>query len=414
MRPGQCAPARHVLMAPPPPPAQPRTAPLPRGRAPAPCCCGRAGGAAGWWRRALLVALTLSYESRRAQDEAEPWPPRPRPRCGASCCARCRRCRRWASPRPTGARWRARRLLRAAALLRVERRDRRWQVGAGGRHPVRPPLFTQMPRATSASRPSWPARRAARGRRRVLAQLLRAAARRAGAGGGGPVRAPLRIAGRASPGFLVGSFGAGRCSTRRAHCRRAGAPHELSFVEGDGTRLARAGVPRGAGVYVAERVVDLPGSRCSCAPTAARPAQPDPQPDLALVLGLSLALFAVVLLLARDVRRRAEAERALAEALAFRKAMEDSLITGLRARDLRRPRHLRQPGLLRDGGLQRRGAAGAPPSRGAALLAARERASRVPAAPGSTAGAAAAAGRSARRARASRPCSCARTASASR
>jgi two-component system sensor histidine kinase DctS len=41
-----------------------------------------------------------------------------------------------------------------------------------------------------------------------------------------------------------------------------------------------------------------------------------------------------VLLLARDVRRRAAAESALAEALAFRKAMEDSLSTGLRARDL--------------------------------------------------------------------------------
>jgi two-component system sensor histidine kinase DctS len=54
----------------------------------------------------------------------------------------------------------------------------------------------------------------------------------------------------------------------------------------------------------------------------------------ALVLGLSIALFGVVLLLARDVRRRAQAERALAEALAFRKAMEDSLSTGLRARDM--------------------------------------------------------------------------------
>jgi two-component system sensor histidine kinase DctS len=59
-------------------------------------------------------------------------------------------------------------------------------------------------------------------------------------------------------------------------------------------------------------------------------------PNLAtgLVLGLSLALLALVGLLARDVRRRALAERALAEALAFRKAMEDSLVTGLRARDL--------------------------------------------------------------------------------
>jgi two-component system sensor histidine kinase DctS len=52
------------------------------------------------------------------------------------------------------------------------------------------------------------------------------------------------------------------------------------------------------------------------------------------VLGLSFVLFALVFLLARDVRRRAGAERALAEALTFRKAMEDSLVTGLRARDL--------------------------------------------------------------------------------
>jgi two-component system sensor histidine kinase DctS len=39
-------------------------------------------------------------------------------------------------------------------------------------------------------------------------------------------------------------------------------------------------------------------------------------------------------LLAKDSRRRLKAERDLAEALAFRKAMEDSLVTGLRARDL--------------------------------------------------------------------------------
>ena len=52
-----------------------------------------------------------------------------------------------------------------------------------------------------------------------------------------------------------------------------------------------------------------------------------------MVIGLSLTLFGVVVLLARDVRRRARAESELAESLAFRKAMEDSLVTGLRARD---------------------------------------------------------------------------------
>jgi two-component system sensor histidine kinase DctS len=41
-----------------------------------------------------------------------------------------------------------------------------------------------------------------------------------------------------------------------------------------------------------------------------------------------------MVLLVKDSRRRLKAERDLAEALAFRKAMEDSLVTGLRARDL--------------------------------------------------------------------------------
>ncbi len=111
--------------------------------------------------------------------------------------------------------------------------------------------------------------------------------------------------------------------------------HELSFVEGDGTRLARAGQQRGAGVYVSERVIDLAGLSLQLRlDSAAGSPRLIPNLAVALVLGLSVALGVVVLLLARDVRRRARAESALAESLAFRKAMEDSLVTGLRARDL--------------------------------------------------------------------------------
>ena len=111
--------------------------------------------------------------------------------------------------------------------------------------------------------------------------------------------------------------------------------HELSFIDGDGTRLARSGLPRGAGVYVSERLIDLPGQTLRLR-VDSRAGRPELIPNLAvaLVLGLSLALGVVVLLLARDVRRRSAAEHALAEALAFRKAMEDSLVTGLRARDM--------------------------------------------------------------------------------
>ena len=54
----------------------------------------------------------------------------------------------------------------------------------------------------------------------------------------------------------------------------------------------------------------------------------------AVISALSLALLAVLALLARDTRLRQRAELGVADALAFRKAMEDSLVTGLRARDM--------------------------------------------------------------------------------
>jgi two-component system sensor histidine kinase DctS len=111
--------------------------------------------------------------------------------------------------------------------------------------------------------------------------------------------------------------------------------YEVSLNEADGARLARVGTRRGLGVFTAESLVDLPGITL---PLRADSISGSPGwiPNLAtaLVLGLSLALAVVVGALARDVRRRAQAERGLAEALRFRKAMEDSLVTGLRARDL--------------------------------------------------------------------------------
>jgi two-component system sensor histidine kinase DctS len=54
----------------------------------------------------------------------------------------------------------------------------------------------------------------------------------------------------------------------------------------------------------------------------------------ALVTAMSIALVTVLVMLGKDMRRRLRAEHDLADALAFRKAMEDSLVTGLRARDL--------------------------------------------------------------------------------
>ncbi len=282
--------------------------------------------------QSLLLALTVSYESSRAQDEADS--------LAAEAAAEVRReltsvtqalqSLDWGSSRDD-----------ALALMRQKREIRRleWRtrdqlVETALDTPWPPALFSQMPRkdleldaelaCTTARRTAAPAFS-----RSYFVPL---------AGGQGleivDLCVPLLRGGRES-GFLVGSLSLAQVLEGTA-VARAARRHEFSFVEGDGTRLARAGTSRGAGVYVADRVVDLPGTALQLRADATT-GRPSLIPNLAtsLVMGLSIALFAVVLLLARDVRRRAEAERALAEALAFRKAMEDSLSTGLRARDLR-------------------------------------------------------------------------------
>ena len=136
-------------------------------------------------------------------------------------------------------------------------------------------------------------------------------------------------------GFLVASYALVEmleAMVRREHTRA----QEVSFIEFDGTRLAlRGGIHRGQRLFSAQQMIDLPGNALVLRLDSWR-ASPNWLPNLltALVLGLSLALVTVLALLARDMRRRQRAERDLADALAFRKAMEDSLVTGLRARDL--------------------------------------------------------------------------------
>mgnify|MGYP000370207976 CR=1 FL=1 len=109
----------------------------------------------------------------------------------------------------------------------------------------------------------------------------------------------------------------------------------VSFTEADGTRLAMAGSDRrGQRLFTAQQLLDLPGNTLVLRMDGRRSA-PDLFPNVltALVTAMSIALITVVVLLVRDSRRRLKAERELAEALTFRKAMENSLLTGLRARD---------------------------------------------------------------------------------
>ena len=111
---------------------------------------------------------------------------------------------------------------------------------------------------------------------------------------------------------------------------------EASFTEPDGTRLATLGAARrGSRLFTAQHLLDLPGSTLVLRMDTWHSA-PSVFPNVltALVTAMSIALVTVMVVLVRDNRRRLQAERDLADALAFRKAMEDSLVTGLRARDI--------------------------------------------------------------------------------
>ena len=112
---------------------------------------------------------------------------------------------------------------------------------------------------------------------------------------------------------------------------------DLAFVDSDGARLAMVRAPRkGTHNFSAVQLLDLSGTTLVLRGDSWR-RTPDLFPNVlsALVAGMTFALLGVLLALGHDMRRRLRAEHDLAEALAFRKAMEDSLVTGLRARDLR-------------------------------------------------------------------------------
>ncbi len=109
-----------------------------------------------------------------------------------------------------------------------------------------------------------------------------------------------------------------------------------SFLEADGTRLATLGaMPAGERTLSVRVLLDLPGQTLNLWLQA-------PERPLGLfgnlltaVVGLlSMALLLVLALLGRDMRLRQRAELEVAEALAFRQAMENSLVSGLRARNM--------------------------------------------------------------------------------
>lgn len=112
--------------------------------------------------------------------------------------------------------------------------------------------------------------------------------------------------------------------------------HQVYLTETDGTFVARSSVRlHGAGIYTASVPLELPGMSLQLRTNSAQ-GSPKLIPNLltALLIAVTLGLLASGALLWRDSRLRARAERELRDQHAFRKAMEDSLFTGLRARDL--------------------------------------------------------------------------------
>ena len=143
------------------------------------------------------------------------------------------------------------------------------------------------------------------------------------------------VAGGELTGYLVATYSLNDVLTELVG-RQLVRDRDVSFTEADGTRLAFHGVARrGNLAFTSSQLLDLPGHTMVLRLDSWR-GTPDLFPNFltAMVASMTIALASVLVLLGRDARRRLRAEHQLADALAFRKAMEDSLVTGLRARDL--------------------------------------------------------------------------------
>jgi two-component system sensor histidine kinase DctS len=107
------------------------------------------------------------------------------------------------------------------------------------------------------------------------------------------------------------------------------------LLQDDSVVAQRAAAGPGRGVYTHKRELDLPGANLRLATDSVKGA-PRLLPNLLVgsVIALALGLLVSLVALWRHIARRLAAEGALRQQMAFRTAMENSLVTGLRARDL--------------------------------------------------------------------------------
>lgn len=112
--------------------------------------------------------------------------------------------------------------------------------------------------------------------------------------------------------------------------------NQISLVDRDDKVLARrSSAGPGHGVYTHKRALDLRGASVTLVTDSIK-SEPDLLPNLLVgsVIALSLGLLWSLIALWRDISRRLATEGALRQQMSFRTAMENSLVTGLRARDL--------------------------------------------------------------------------------
>ena len=218
--------------------------------------------------------------------------------------------------------------------LRIEWRDRHLDLKAFTDSPLRPPIFARTSRNDVINETLQSCQRA----RRFNGPAYSGTYYVPQPDGLGmevmELCLPITQAGELT-GYAVVTYGLHPLLVERLG-QTFGRRNEVSFTEADGTRLAIAGTQRrGVRVFTAQQLLDLPGNTLVLRMDGRR-GEPNLFPNVltALVTAMSIALITVMVLLAKDSRRRLKAERDLADALAFRKAMEDSLVTGLRARDL--------------------------------------------------------------------------------
>jgi two-component system sensor histidine kinase DctS len=112
--------------------------------------------------------------------------------------------------------------------------------------------------------------------------------------------------------------------------------NEITLTDSDERVIERrASGGLGRGVYTHSRALDLPGLALTLHTNSVKSA-PNILPNLLVgsVIILSIGLLWSLWALWRDITRRLAAEGALRQQVSFRTAMENSLMTGLRARDL--------------------------------------------------------------------------------